>query len=182
MPYFLSTLDSAAWRTGVPESLYPEALVPGQREIGSQAAANMWGNVYPRSGFVSQTDDDKASAVVAQRVADIITRAGRRMCIRCSKATVMTGTGHRARLRKTPAHAITNGSGWPHDTVMCRLRTGATPPRATTTKPLRSGSPTAAANDAGRHFWAALISDEENREKTPSFSAARVSLLLTGSC
>lgn len=45
MPYFLSTLDSAAWRTGVPESLYPEALVPGQREIGSQAAANMWGNV-----------------------------------------------------------------------------------------------------------------------------------------
>jgi integrating conjugative element protein (TIGR03756 family) len=36
----------------------------------------MWGNVYPRSGFVSQTDDDKASAVVAQRVADIITRAG----------------------------------------------------------------------------------------------------------
>ena len=28
MPYFLSTLDSAAWRTGVPESLYPEALVP----------------------------------------------------------------------------------------------------------------------------------------------------------
>ena len=76
MPYFLSTLDSAAWRTGVPESLYPEALVPGQREIGSQAVANMWGNVYPRSGFISQTDDDKASAVVAQRVADIITRAG----------------------------------------------------------------------------------------------------------
>ncbi|CFQ98709.1 TIGR03756 family integrating conjugative element protein [Yersinia alsatica] len=76
MPYFLSTLDSAAWRTGVPESLYPEALVPGQREIGSQATANMWGNVYPRSGFISQTDDDKASAVVAQRVADIITRAG----------------------------------------------------------------------------------------------------------
>jgi hypothetical protein len=46
---------------------------------------------------------------------------------------------------------------------------------------LRSGSPTAAAKSAGRNFWAALISDEENREKTPSFSAARVSLLLTGS-
>lgn len=43
MPYFLSTLDSAAWRTGVPESLYPEALVPGQREIGSQAAAKYVG-------------------------------------------------------------------------------------------------------------------------------------------
>ena len=76
MPYFLSSLDSVAWRTGVPESLYPEALIPGQREIGSQIAGNMWGNVYPRSGFVSQTDDDKASAVVAQRVADIITRTG----------------------------------------------------------------------------------------------------------
>jgi integrating conjugative element protein (TIGR03756 family) len=76
MPYFLSTLDSVAWRTGVPESLYPEALVPGLREIGNQVAGNMWGNVYPRSGFVSQTDDDKASALVAQRVADIITRAG----------------------------------------------------------------------------------------------------------
>ncbi|MBM2925848.1 TraU family protein, partial [Escherichia coli] len=28
MPYFLSTLDSIVWRTGLPESLYPEALVP----------------------------------------------------------------------------------------------------------------------------------------------------------
>lgn len=76
VPYFLSTLDSLAWRTGVPEALYPEALVPGQREVGSQATATMWGNVYPRSGFVTQVDDDKASALVAQRVADIITRSG----------------------------------------------------------------------------------------------------------
>lgn len=76
VPYFLSTLDSLAWRTGMPESLYPEALVLGQREVGSQAAANMWGNVYPRSGFVTQVDDDKAGALVAQRVADIITRPG----------------------------------------------------------------------------------------------------------
>ncbi|WP_247187318.1 TIGR03756 family integrating conjugative element protein, partial [Escherichia coli] len=76
MPYFLSTLDSIVWRTGLPESLYPEALVPGKREIGSQADKNMWGSVYPRSGFVMQTDDDRAAAVVAQRVADIITRTG----------------------------------------------------------------------------------------------------------
>ncbi|HAX2428597.1 TIGR03756 family integrating conjugative element protein [Escherichia coli] len=76
MPYFLSTLDSIVWRTGLPESLYPEALVPGKREIGSQADQNMWGSVYPRSGFVMQTDDDRAAAVVAQRVADIITRTG----------------------------------------------------------------------------------------------------------
>ena len=76
VPYFLSTLDTLAWRTGVPELAYPEALIPGQREVGSQPSLNMWGNVYPRSGFVTQQDDHKAGAVVAQRVADIITRSG----------------------------------------------------------------------------------------------------------
>ena len=76
MPYFTSSLDALAWRTGVPESLYPEALIPGQREIGSTASGNMWGNVYPRSGFVTQTDSYKSAAVVVQRVADIITRQG----------------------------------------------------------------------------------------------------------
>ncbi|CDM88618.1 TIGR03756 family integrating conjugative element protein [Xenorhabdus bovienii] len=76
MPYFLSTLDTLAWRSGMPESLYPEALIPGLRDLGRQLAGNMWGNIYPRSGFVTQADEDKASAVVAQRVADIITRTG----------------------------------------------------------------------------------------------------------
>ncbi|ECF6066819.1 TIGR03756 family integrating conjugative element protein [Salmonella enterica subsp. diarizonae] len=76
VPYFLSTLDSLVWRTGLPEALYPEALIPGKREIGSTAGSNMWGNVYPRSGFVTQQDDYKAGAVIAQRVADIITRSG----------------------------------------------------------------------------------------------------------
>lgn len=74
VPYFLSTLDTLAWRTGVPESVYPEALIPGRREIGSTSAQNMWGNLYPRSGFVTQQDDYKSGAIVAQRVADIITR------------------------------------------------------------------------------------------------------------
>ena len=41
--------------------------------------------------------------------------------------------------------------------------------------------PYSCCKSAGRNFWAALISDEENREKSPSFSAVRVSLLLTGS-
>jgi integrating conjugative element protein (TIGR03756 family) len=76
MPYFTSALDALAWRTGVPESLYPEALIPGQREIGSTIGGNMWGNVYPRSGFVTQTDSYKSAAMVVQRVADIITRQG----------------------------------------------------------------------------------------------------------
>lgn len=76
VPYFVSSLDALVWRSGVPETLYPEALVPGQREIGSQVSANMWGNVYPRSGFVTQQDGYKSAAVVAQRVADVITRNG----------------------------------------------------------------------------------------------------------
>ena len=74
MPYYLSTLDSLAWRHGIPESLYPESLVPGIHEIGRQASGNMWGNVYPRQGFLVQPDDFKAAAVMAQRAGDVITR------------------------------------------------------------------------------------------------------------
>lgn len=74
MPYYLSTLDSLAWRYGIPESLYPESLMPGIREIGRQASGNMWGNVYPRQGFLVQPDDFKAAAVMAQRAGDVITR------------------------------------------------------------------------------------------------------------
>jgi integrating conjugative element protein (TIGR03756 family) len=76
LPYFLSTLDTLAWRHGVPENLYPESLIPGQREIGSQTGGNMWGNVYPRQGFLVQPDDFKAAAVMAQRTADVVTRDG----------------------------------------------------------------------------------------------------------
>ncbi len=74
MPYYLSTLDSLAWRHGIPESLYPESLMPGVREIGRQASGNMWGNVYPRQGFLVQPDDFKAAAIMAQRAGDVITR------------------------------------------------------------------------------------------------------------
>ncbi|WP_262947439.1 TIGR03756 family integrating conjugative element protein [Xenorhabdus indica] len=91
IPYFLSTLDSVAWRSGLPESFYPEALIPGQRELGSQMAGTMWGHIYPRSGFVNQTDDDKASAVVAQRVADIITRVGQPHVYQTLKGTRTDG-------------------------------------------------------------------------------------------
>jgi integrating conjugative element protein (TIGR03756 family) len=75
-PYFLSVLDTYAWRYYLPEMFYPEALIPGLREIGSPAMLNLWGAVYPRGGFLHQTDDYKAGAVVAQRAGDIVTRAG----------------------------------------------------------------------------------------------------------
>lgn len=76
MPYLLSTLDTLAWRYNLPESLYPESLIPGRREIGTRTGRNLWGNVYPRGGFLHQTDDYKTAAVVAQRAGDIVTRSG----------------------------------------------------------------------------------------------------------
>lgn len=76
VPYFLSTLDPIAWRYGIPEAVYPEALIPGRREVGSMSATDLWGNVYPRSGFLHQTDDYKTGAVIAQRAGDVTTRTG----------------------------------------------------------------------------------------------------------
>lgn len=76
IPYFLSALDTIAWRKGVPESAFPEALTPGVREVGSYLTADQWGAVYPRSGFLHQPDDYKTAAVIAQRAGDITTRRG----------------------------------------------------------------------------------------------------------
>ncbi|MDR2452761.1 MAG: TIGR03756 family integrating conjugative element protein, partial [Candidatus Accumulibacter sp.] len=76
LPYLLSTLDTLAWRYNLPESLYPEALIPGLREIGSRTSGNLWGHVYPRGGFLHQADDYQAAAVVAQRAGDVVTRRG----------------------------------------------------------------------------------------------------------
>jgi integrating conjugative element protein (TIGR03756 family) len=73
-PYLLSTLDTVAWRYYVPEMVYPESLIPGRREVGSYLSGNVWGNVYPRGGFLHQSDDYKMAAVIAQRAGDIVTR------------------------------------------------------------------------------------------------------------
>ncbi|MGR3807758.1 TIGR03756 family integrating conjugative element protein [Pasteurella testudinis] len=74
LPYFLSSLDFLAWRENLPEIVYPEALIPGMREVRS--SGDLWGNIYPRSGAVTQVHDYKASAVIAQRIADIVSRTG----------------------------------------------------------------------------------------------------------
>lgn len=76
VPYLLSTFDSIGWRYDIPEVVFPESLTPGLREVGSRLTDNLWGNVYPRGGFLHQVDDYKASAVVAQRAGDIVTRPG----------------------------------------------------------------------------------------------------------
>lgn len=74
VPYFLSALDYLAWNHHMPEMFYPEALVPTMRNVGT--TGDLWGNLYPRSGSVTQSHDYKAAAVIAQRVADIVSRTG----------------------------------------------------------------------------------------------------------
>ncbi|MCK2119869.1 TIGR03756 family integrating conjugative element protein [Pseudomonas aeruginosa] len=76
MPYLLSVYDTLAWRYNIPEMFYPEALTPGMREIGTRSERNLWGNVYPRGGFLHQVNDYQSGAVVAQRAGDIVTRRG----------------------------------------------------------------------------------------------------------
>ena len=74
-PYLLSTPDLLAWRFALPEMVFPEALLPGVREIGTWPL-NTWQAVYPRHGFTTQAEDPKAGAVVAQRAGDVVTRVG----------------------------------------------------------------------------------------------------------
>lgn len=74
-PYFISGLDTVSWRMGIPEAVYPQAVIPGMREVGS-FPTHTWGSVYPRSGFINQSSDPKAAAVIAQRVGDVVTRTG----------------------------------------------------------------------------------------------------------
>ena len=72
-PYFLSGVDTIAWRSGLTEAIYPETWLPGLDEVGSWPL-NSWGSVHPRNGFIQQAEDPKAGAVIAQRAADIATR------------------------------------------------------------------------------------------------------------
>ena len=69
-PYYQSSLDAIAWRFAPIESLMPDALIPGRREIG-KSALESWGSVYPRTGFIVQQDPVRAAAVIAQRACDI---------------------------------------------------------------------------------------------------------------
>lgn len=73
-PYYASSLDSLAWDWSIPEMFYPEALVPGLREIGDWPWQS-WGAVYPRAGWALQAEEPKAAAIAAQRVGDFVTRS-----------------------------------------------------------------------------------------------------------
>jgi integrating conjugative element protein (TIGR03756 family) len=70
--YYLSNLDAFSWRGFWQlEQLYPGTWLPGIREVGT-GLLGTWGGVFPRQGSVVQQHPVKGSAVLAQRVADIV--------------------------------------------------------------------------------------------------------------
>ena len=71
LPYFSAAADAASWRSGIAELNRSESLMPGQREVGS-SASNTWGPIYPRTGFLIQSDPARAAAVTATRAIDIV--------------------------------------------------------------------------------------------------------------
>lgn len=73
LPYFISELDQPAWRWGIFDALSPYSWIPGLREIGNWPL-NSWQNLYPRTGWTTQSSPPKSAATIAQRVGDIITR------------------------------------------------------------------------------------------------------------
>ncbi len=75
-PYFLSGIDAGEWRFGISEMTFLPFLLPGARTVGLGGFIQQWGSVFPRTGFVKQKDDPKAGAVVAQRIANIVTGVG----------------------------------------------------------------------------------------------------------
>ncbi len=74
-PYFLSTVDVPFWRWGIVDMFTAAAAVPGVREIGNWPT-NTWGPLFPRVGWTIQHSAPKSSAIISQRVGDIITRDG----------------------------------------------------------------------------------------------------------
>lgn len=80
-PYYVSTLDYFSWKFPYTEFLKLATFVPGMREVGERndgenetfLFTGRFGNVYPRVGSLMQNDTYKASAVFAQRAADIVT-------------------------------------------------------------------------------------------------------------
>lgn len=67
--------NARLWRGGDAAQTERAAWTPGIREIGHWPT-NTWGSVYPRSGFIVQSDDPKAGAVTSQRAIDIVTNHG----------------------------------------------------------------------------------------------------------
>lgn len=72
-PYFQSGPDSFAWRSALTEVIYAATWIPGMSELGNWPF-NTWGNIFPRHGFIDNSDSPKSAAVIASRAADIASK------------------------------------------------------------------------------------------------------------
>lgn len=72
-PYFISNLDSVAWRWSIPEAFYPQSF-GGFVIYNLGSLTNNYGGFYPRTGFMIQADQFKSSVLSAFRSAHVITR------------------------------------------------------------------------------------------------------------
>jgi integrating conjugative element protein (TIGR03756 family) len=73
-PYFQSMTDSLLWRGLMPEALPEETAsiaLEALHHVGT--GLNDWGGIYPHEGTVMAENDLKASMVIAQRAADLLT-------------------------------------------------------------------------------------------------------------
>jgi integrating conjugative element protein (TIGR03756 family) len=83
-PYYISNLDSIAWRWDVPEMFYPQSWLPliGLYDLGNGGLGgfgfktNNYGAIYPRHGFLTSQDPLKAAVTTAFRASHFITRSG----------------------------------------------------------------------------------------------------------
>ena len=79
-PYYISNLDSIAWRWNLPEFFYPMSwdVVTGMWDLGTKWSLNNpnnYGGEYPRHGFTTGADRLKSSVLTAHRAAHFITRS-----------------------------------------------------------------------------------------------------------
>jgi len=91
-PYYLPGLNVVSWRFGLPEMAFRNSyampysnsnLFIGEFEdidVAVQGTSvpnwNTWSNIYPRSGWVNNSDPVKARAAAAFRAAHVVTRPG----------------------------------------------------------------------------------------------------------
>ncbi len=74
-PYFQSMTDSVLWRGLPPAALPEEGMALGLNIVHHVGTGLMnWGGVYPHEGKVIGENDAQASAVIAERAADLVTR------------------------------------------------------------------------------------------------------------
>ena len=74
-PYYQSMTDSVLWRGLPPAALPEEGMALGLNVVHHVGTGlRNWGGVYPHEGKVISENDVQASAVIAERAADLTTR------------------------------------------------------------------------------------------------------------